>query len=178
MDEPVNRQKWFCQNSLCSLTSVSGWVLKSASCVWRLCLLWLNSALKTRRRTLLSLSPPVISSRYDTHFMLSWQQYNKTFIKEERGGVLISKQMHTVLCALSWCLTCWSCKNTTQRWPWRQEKPSTHSCACTRWVTHSECSSVKIFFPSLSCSVQQMKAFKMLKVFLFEGSQALLLFSF
>lgn len=95
MDEPVNRQKLFCQNSLCSLTSVSGWVLKSASCVWRLCLLWLNSALKTRRRTLLSLSPPVISSRYDTHFMLSWQHYNKTFIKEERGGVLISKQMHT-----------------------------------------------------------------------------------
>lgn len=96
MDEPVNRQKWFCQNSLCSLTSVSGWVLKSASCVWRLCLLWLNSALKTRRRTLLSLSPPVISSRYDTHFMLSWQHYNKTFIKEERGGgLLISKQMHT-----------------------------------------------------------------------------------
>lgn len=97
MDEPVDRQKRNCPNSLCSLTSVSGWVLKSASCVWRLCLLWLNSALKTRRRTLLSLSPLVISSRYDTHFMLSWQQYNKTFIKEERGGgeVLISKQMHT-----------------------------------------------------------------------------------
>lgn len=36
----------------------------------------------------------------------------------------------------SWCLTCWSCKNTTQRW--QQEKLSTHSCACTRWVNSTE----------------------------------------
>lgn len=43
---------------------------------------------------------------------------------------------YSALCASSWCLTCWSCKNTTQRWRWQQEKHSTHSCAFIRWVNN------------------------------------------